>query len=862
MVWARGIGKTFIARRDLWRLAPLLAVLFLHPARALLLLETETQWNGAAPELVLVSFVLNGRDLNQDAILAFDPLTDEAYVDAREFAAALNLGYKAQGKHVEMTTPIGSALFESRQWRELDGRIMLSLKNLGEGLASDINFSQRNYAVQAQVPWRTDAPVDPAEVIRPGGSADVEIDAPKASLSFIRSEYLHRIQGDADTSTVITDTGGRLFNGFWRTRVRDYIEDDPFFEDYAWLQSGAHHRLLIGNQTLSLDPLLKGFEFTGAQGAWSNRSIGLFTDALQAEQLITNQRGSIRTFIGEGPAGGRAELRIEGVAVAETIISLDGRYEFRDVELPAGAVVEVEAWLYQRGNSGVPDDIESFSGYNTNRVLPGNTLLFQGGFGVDGNLIEDARGELDAAGFFTAYYAPVDGLTVEGMYQRLGGQDSALTGVSANLDRFGFISAQLAYSGSDHAWRVEAENTQKHWFWRGFTQSEPDGWFGREGDLDDIFGELGYRFNSHWRLSLIGRDFQSNDDDFDYLLPAAEWRPTNHLTFRARPDFDGDYMAQAFWRINRAHTLSGIYNEAESSMQWRYNLPNRDNLLVQALDRDQLGQRVSAIYRHASGGLRSLGWALGLLVGESSVGFLAQGNYEFVPGLRFRGEVFRDPFSGVLDDSPDTVVTLSLVANFNFAGGRISRGHFRRELLDMGTVSGRIAVPEGFNDAFDLSGVAVMVNNQIRTRTELNGRFSVPFLAPGIYRVKLDLDGLPLELQPENDAYWVEVAAGAASYVNFTTDVRLGFAGQIKDPTGCVFAGEVVEVLQQGKVAQRIRSNDFGYYRVDDLAPGNYQIRAADHLSHEHTVQLSRGFLFGQDIVLPVSANCGQESEL
>lgn len=829
-------------------------------SKALLLLETDTLWDGAAPELAISSIILNGQDLRSDAVVAFSGPGKETYIDLAEFTQALGLELSEHENHYLIETPIGFATLAPHVLRQLDGRAMVELSVLGRHLASDVIFDASEYAVQVDVPWPLDEPVPSAEIVRPSGAAESDIDAPTASVSFVRTEYLQRFENGSDTSSIVSDVGGSLFDGYWQVRVRDYLENDPFIEDYIWLQSGRQHRFLLGNQTVGLDPLLQGFEFTGAQAAWTNRPISLFTDSVQAEQIITNQNGSIRTFTGQGPPGGRAELRIEGVPVASTIIALDGRFEFRDVELPSGNIVNVEAWLFERGSEGVPADVLDFSGYATNRVLPAGTFLLQSGAGVDGNLIEDSRGGLDATGFVSGRYAPWDEVTFNTAYQHVQGRDAALTGASVSLGSLGFISGQIAHADGEQAWRVEAENRQRHWFWRGFAQSQPDGWFDRTGDLDDVFAELGYRFNDQWQLSLVGRDFSSADDDFEYLLPALQWRPSQSLLLIARPDFDGDYTGQAYWRVDKDNSINAFANQDESSVQWLNRVNGRDTLMVQVLDRDNLGQRISTVYRRAPGGLRSLGWGLGVLFGEGELGYLAQADYEFIPGLRARAEAFRDPFSGVFGVA-ETVVSLSVVANFNIAGGRISRGSFRRELLDRGNISGAIDVPDAFDDRFDLAGVAVMVNNQVRTRTEDGGRFTIPFLDPGIYRVRLDLDGLPLELRPKQDGFWVEVAAGSASFVRFDTDVLLGFAGQIRDEQGCPLVAQSVDILsQQGELISQVKTSDFGYYRVDNLAPDTYRLRLSAEPENQRDVVLTNDFQFNQDLISGQLQHCEPQS--
>lgn len=842
--------------RGLYVFICLFSILLPPSVHALLLLETDTLWDGAAPELALASIMLNGKELNSDAMVAFAPGSGETYVNLAEFTAALELELRQEKNRFVIVTPIGEAKLELHLLRPLDDSYMVSLEALGRHLASDILFSQGEFAIMVHVPWSLDKPPPQAEIIRPSSDSADALGAPKASLSFIRTDYLQRIEKGDDTSSILTDVGGRLLNGYWQVRVRDYLENDPFIEDYIWLQTGQRHRFLLGNQNIGLDSLLQGFEFTGAQAAWTNRPISLFTDQLQAEQLIGNQTGSVRSFVGEGPAGGRAELRIEGNPVASTVISLDGRFEFLDVEVPSGNVVRIEVWVYERGGGGVPHEILDFSGYNTNRVLPGRTLLFRGGIGVDGNIIENNLGSQQEAGFFQTRYAPNDHLTLEGSYQHVLGNDAGLTGASVNLDRLGFLTGRVAYTGGQQAWRLEADNRQQHVFWRGFIQHQPDDWFGREGDLDDVFAEVGYRFSPQWQVSLVGRDFETDDESFDFLLPAAEWRPSQDLILTVRPDFDGDYTGQAYWRVAPGHNLNAVVNESESSVQWLHNVNQRDNLIVQALDREDLGQRISAIYRHSSNGLRSLGWGLGLLAGEGTVGYLAQANYEFIPGLQGRMEVFRDPFSGINDEA-NTVISLGIVANFNLSGGRITRGSFRRALLDRGTISGSIQVPQAFAGHFELSDVAIAINNQVRTRTEDGGRFSIPYLQPGVYRVQLDFDGLPLELRPKESGFWVEVAAGAASYVQFKTEVLLGFAGQVTSSDGCALGKRRLEVLNKnGETVGAVKTNDFGFYRIDGLAPDTYQIRLVENPEITRTVSLETDFRFNQNLMTQQNLGC------
>ncbi len=814
-------------------------------------LQTATRWSGASPELFIVPLLINDREERGEIILALDQSSGAEYIEIDAFAAALNIGLSSgidDGVHsLQLQTPIGTALIPTTAVRELDGGRMVLLPVLAERLASPLEFDRQQFALSMSPAWSLRQPLDPQEIVQPQVQADITAGA--ANVSFLRNEILHRDDRNASTTSIITDTGGSLAGGFWQARVRDYIESDPFIEDYAWVRDSGSKRYFIGNQTTSLNTLLGGFEFTGAQLALTNRDIGLFTEGLGQSQFIGNQRGSIRSFIGEGPPGGLAQLRIENRVTASDVISLDGRFEFRDVVLPSGGVVQIEVWVFERGNEGSPVEIIDFSGFNTNQTLPARAMLLRTGIGVDANLLEAQSGQTNLAAFMDVKYALNDRFTTQAIYQRQNNIDTGMAGMQANFDTVGFISAQVAQADGLTGWRVELDNRQQHLFWRGYAQRTPRGWQGFDDRLDDTFAEVGYRFNDQWQASLIGRDFNTDQRSFDFLLPGLEWRPNMQWLLRARPDFDGDYTVQAFWRPNRSNDLSGIFNEDESILQWVHQFNQRDNLFLQLSDRDRAGERVALTWRRAALGTGSLGWAVGALVGNDIFGFLLQADYEFTPGLRARAEALRDPFSAAFGQPADTVFTLSLVADFNLAGG-VSRGAFRRALVDRGVVAGSIELPPAAElQGFDLSGVTIMVDGQVRTRTESNGSFTIQFMPPGLYRVKLDLDGLPLELVPVKDQFWVRVSAGAVSRVRFVTELRLGFAGQVQGRGDCGMPATALDVLDSaGDMVTRVLTNQFGFYRVDGLAPGRYRIRIGAAPETAVSVQLSNDFAFGQNI--------------
>ena len=72
---------------------------------------------------------------------------------------------------------------------------------------------------------------------------------------------------------------------------------------------------------------------TGAQLAFSNRTEAFSFNGVSPGALLSNFGSGTRTFIGQGPAGGRAELWIAGRRVAAAPIGIDGRYEITDAQI-------------------------------------------------------------------------------------------------------------------------------------------------------------------------------------------------------------------------------------------------------------------------------------------------------------------------------------------------------------------------------------------------------------------------------------------------------------------------------------------------------------------------------------------------
>jgi len=158
--------------------------------------------------------------------------------------------------------------------------------------------------------------------------------------------------------------------------------------------------------------------------------------------------------------------------------------------------------------------------------------------------------------------------------------------------------------------------------------------------------------------------------------------------------------------------------------------------------------------------------------------------------------------------------------------------------------------------AEDLAGLPVLIDGRAVTRTRRGGRFFVGNLRPGVYRVEIDPEGMPIELTLRQPGRRARVEPGAVTGVDFVATQEFGFAGRVL-VEGQPFANALVELLdQRGNVIQTAKTDRFGLYRFDGVVAGRYRVRMSPRNAPGADVTwptrdvLVEDFLFGQDLVL------------
>ena len=800
----------------------------------------------------LTGLVLDGRDL--PVALSLLPASPGQPEQVSVEPLLLGLGLKpvhlADGGW-QVATPLGTARLGPNDVRSLDGVDYAALPLLAQRLGIGLQFDPRAAAIVATTNWklaaRRNAPPPDTLVVRP----EAGVHPPTTSLSYWRTEA-NLAHADGETSGFgAVDVGGGLGDGFWRARYEDDLADNRRLLDYAWVRTAGNQRWLLGHQQVNAHPLLGSLEITGAQMAWTNRPDLLYGNRLEEGELVSGRTAPASTIIGSGPIGGVAELRFDGIVVDRVPVALDGRYEFRDIPLSRGTSTRVEVALYENGRLGVPVRIEDHSGQASDQLLPQGTVLHYVGVGENGNPLDPNEFRSGGAGFYEVRFGVLPGLTLDFTTQHLDGHDYWLAGGVFALGGAGVYTAHVAGNGDQQAWQVDGEGFRGKAWWRLLAREEDAGYRRGldqlpSGSLYERYAETGWR-GERWSLSLLGRDYDTGGElgHVQYVKPGIDWYPTAGLYLSARPDLTGNYQYNVNWSITN-RLRAGAYLSFEGD---RYELEWQLSKRWRALagHTEFLGRsRESLLFTRDRHGADDLGLTFAALESEGEFGYLAAVDATPFPGITLRLQARDDPLSR--DIGP--VLQLSFIADFVVTSDGLTGNRFRRNLGDIGGISGSLRLPAGAADGTDFgaAGAAVRVDGQRRAKVDRNGRFNVEGLVPGVYRIDIDEGQLPIEMHLDRRELWVEVRAGVVTSVEFPLALRVGFGGRVLGAGGAPRAAQslVVEDAHGLAVAQA-QTDAWGYYRVDGLAPGSYRLRTADG-TQSRSVELAGQFRLGIDL--------------
>lgn len=767
-----------------------------------------------------------------------------------------------------ITTPIGRVTINPYSLLQRGGRRYISDVQLEQWLRIRSKFVSSEYALQVSVPWngnRANSATDS------GPAAPIDAYAPEGSLSFLRlRNFSDRVVGGDSPRELRTenlvDAGGRIAGGTWLLGARQVTDQGTSLDRYFWNKDTQRSATRLGTSFNNLNPLLANIDYTGVQTAWSSDDIrryrdfdsNLNFDSFLAED-VSYQREILRD---DGPPGGVAELRIDDRPVARVRVDLEGRYEFADVKYNRGGYQQISVVLYPFSPLDPPLREIDLSRQLTRELVQDGETLLRAGAGREGNPLDDDQStqrDETAVGFLLARHGLTDRVTLQGIMQR--GEDervTAVAGLRASLSRNWATALDIGDNEGARSAFAEVVGYDLDWDLRMQYRYEAAGYrpvsFG-EQSLQDATLRAFYSVTPTLRLGLLGRDFRNRMGGRTvYLKPGAYWDVTDDLFLSAVPNLNGDYRLQATYQNEYQNRFTFLSFNDVYSLVHDYNPSFGINLQsgYEYLDERSTGRVFS-----------QLNWQLGnsvynyLQVGASwdgnEAGARVSWRRRWRPGIQTE-LAWDQGYRTLMDEfEPGNRFLFTLRVDFAAVGRRLRPADNQRLNFTRGGVSGRIVTPDG--QRLPVDNVGLRVDGRSLPQQQLGGEFYLGNLSPGTYNIELDEANLPIEYSPQQRQLRIEVAPASVTSFDFLVSASFGISGQARDASGtALVAQRIVALDENGNSVASAFTDQFGYYRLDALPPGDYRLQIVSPQGAplaEREVSIVDDHLFERDLELP-----------
>ncbi len=783
-----------------------------------------------------------------------------------------------KSRSVTLATPLGPIVVPPEAMIHRNATRYLDQRFLETRLNGKTAFDADSGILAVDLPWRPGARVvikdnsEAAPKLRP------EVYPDTAGLATIHGDLAYTVDANARNAFEgVLRATGYAYGGVWQVTYEEDLLARHDIRDAIWMKQIDENRFVqIGHQTIALHPLLDAIELTGVQFAWTNVPARRQSPGLDAGALLERRIDHARSFSGTGPVGGRAELWLDDHLYASQPITIAATYSFDDIPLPARRT-RIEIRIYDRRDAKTPVNIEKKTLSLSELLMEREQFAVLVGAGYGGNVFEVATDQLrgghrphtryrddqGTAAFALGRYGVNDDLTVEAGVTLTGKTPRATAGAIARLTPGAVGSAAVAY-GEETGLSTLAQVDWRKTDWQVVARS-----YWRERDYHasfrptitssgrriydpdwDHFLEIAYAARANLTAGLIAR----HQPEASFVLPFARWQPVKNFTIQARPDQYGTYRIDSRYALSRRAHVYASYHDGDASVSYVRSLD--DDLTVTA----EVQRSWRSIWRT---GLRlsaprlleyDVAWNLGGYISDD-------GGYDLYAGLRRQVRpgvyVYTDghyaSYDGGFyryDDREDMRVRVGVAFDLAMTKDGLAAAPSYGIDRNHGAIAGRVRAPAG-SGATDLSGLAVEVDDRRVATTEADGTFFAANVDVGTRLVTVDGENLPIELIAKRTRVVAEVAPGAVTTLDFELAAEYGAAGRVIDAAGRPVTGiEVLITDAAGKEVTRVDVNDFGYYRADGLAPGDYQAHAltGERRGPATAFRISNAFIF--DVVV------------
>ncbi|TCD47428.1 carboxypeptidase-like regulatory domain-containing protein [Chlorobium sp. N1] len=773
------------------------------------------------------------------------------------------------GELVRYPTNLGTLTFDSSALRSFDSEECISFSALKRVFLARPAFDPSLFAVMLDIPWR------PGSGSKQRGE-EPDIKAPSGTISYIGIEARTDFDFDDEPlKNLLLESSGRALKGVWSVTATGDPGERMTPSRYNWTTFNRHTALRLGTGYSGTHSLIGSAAMTGAQFGWNSRSIVGRLDAEQgwgSETFLNFDTNQLRTLEGTAPPGGIAELRFDGEVVARQRIRLDGMFSFANVRMDSD-LRRTEVRIYERSLNENPLKIVDFSQSLATRSLPGGEIMVRGGIGRSGNILDGREGSTRKTEAFTSVlYGISRRVTLEEAYQQKTETGSAdlLSGAVLSIGRNWTAALYGASSNRRYGADVRFQGTYRHWdlsYWGT----------GREAGY--VSAEQSRRASHSMRWTLraadgvslqaIGRR-ETGDDSlaYSYLLPAANLSPFGWWRLAATPHDDRTYRYETGLRLGGSDRVTGILDRGVLSIDYRHDLSRELNLSLAndyafstadaitnlGFDWYPAGgsrQNVSTLFSYSKGAFGLSGSLARYLNTGLRVAMQYSFNMNNAANLSTSQLV---PIAGAADARRVVALTLSWDLGWSQRGFiPINRNEVT---LTRGALAGSLDVDrEATLPASDINDIRILLNGRSLQQRQVNGDFFVGRLRPGIYRVSIDRENLPIELVAEQKEMLVEIKNGAVTGMKIPLHAEYGAAGRVCGENGEGISGALVSIRsEKGEIVAATRTNRFGYFRSDGLKNGSYKAVAesgdGSSAGSERAFSIEGDYLFGLDLTI------------
>ncbi len=822
------------------------------------------------PTQLLVGFSVNGKEIqNIDAIK-----TDAGYAMPYDlFIQSIGIQPTEKGGDLLFDTPIGKAQLHKRQLISYKGTKYIPLPDL-KALGIAAKFQPSTYAVELHFPWDKNSSATEASRKKDKAKEDKGIDyypqffgANELSISGGWSQEKDDY-GSSRQQQLTIGSSGSAAGGVWGAKLmynqNSHTSSKTEIDNAYWATAGKHTALRVGINQPSYD-VGNSSQFTGAIFAYSTQSIDrhLKSSDSHSEQLLQDSDQDYRTISGrDGPAGGVAELRINGRGIARVRVALDKRYEFKNLEVSQlrENKHQVEIALYEYESAGKPLKVIPYHlGRRQANVATGE-LLLEAGIGRLGNQFnKETRSDNSDNNYHYAYgeYGLTNHIAL-----RLGTSQSTerATVMGANI----VLHQSLNWDVSALEYRDEKRYRSELAYERNklaldyhYEYLQTDA--GAKEHKHSLSGN--FRPSERWNFYVNAEHNEYNDKpDEDYFSASVSAQLTPHLSARLSRDSDDEYSYGIDWDLsawNSDINLSGDNDSNDISIGYSISEDTDIGLDVTKYYREYPTFR--RLYAKHQFNEDNQFFASYSRRGSQS-GFQLDWQYKVNKGIDVHvGYRKNNLTADISDDDDNTKSNTDDSTGFYSEAGR-GDSHYAYIGFEMNlsnTSSGWYFSPynSGGNGRIlaDITTDGIPLNDsdiilkldrhRVKAERLADGKYLIDNIKPGVYQLRLDDRNLPIEYSANDlPKPMVKVANAANTVVPYHLTKSLGVSGKIENYNSNESNEVLVEVYQGDKKITEAWSNVFGYYQISGLKPATYQIKAKGYQTA--TVVLKETYLF------------------